>query len=47
MVLGNDEIAALIHAQKLLSLMYFAGPDLLIDHLFHSPVSTKVKCYLT
>ncbi|XP_074557066.1 uncharacterized protein LOC141813062 [Curcuma longa] len=40
-VLGNDEIAALIHAQKLLSLMYFAGPDLLIDHLFHSPINSS------
>ena len=45
MVLGSDETIALSHAQKLLSLVYYAGPDLLVNYL-QSPVSTDVHNFL-
>ncbi|THU54814.1 hypothetical protein C4D60_Mb11t00010 [Musa balbisiana] len=42
-VLGSDETIALSHAQKLLSLVYYAGPDLLVNYL-QSPVNAS--CFL-
>ncbi|WOL09671.1 hypothetical protein Cni_G18424 [Canna indica] len=40
-VLGSEETVALTHAQKLLSLIYYSGPDLLVNHLSHSPVNAS------
>ncbi|CAL9118065.1 unnamed protein product [Musa acuminata var. zebrina] len=42
-VLGSDKTIALSHAQKLLSLVYYAGPDLLVNYL-QSPVNAS--CFL-
>lgn len=37
-VLGSEEALAISHAQKLLVLIYFSGPQLVKDHLLQSPV---------
>ncbi|URD83200.1 TELO2 interacting protein 1, partial [Musa troglodytarum] len=42
-VLGSDETIAFSHAQKLLSLVYYAGPDLFVNYL-QSPVN--LSCFL-
>ncbi|KAA0051117.1 ARM repeat superfamily protein isoform 2 [Cucumis melo var. makuwa] len=38
-VLGTDEKFALSHARQLLVVAYYSGPQLIIDHLIHSPVT--------
>ncbi|KAK2972025.1 hypothetical protein RJ640_005045 [Escallonia rubra] len=38
-VLGGEESVALSHAQKLLVVVYFSGPQLVKDHLLQSPVT--------
>ncbi|KAH0456804.1 hypothetical protein IEQ34_014711 [Dendrobium chrysotoxum] len=38
MVLRSEEVAALSHARRLLALMYYAGPELVVDHIFCSPM---------
>ncbi|KAF6164750.1 hypothetical protein GIB67_041002 [Kingdonia uniflora] len=38
-VLGNDKTFALSHAQQLLAVMYYAGPQLVVNHLLQSPVT--------
>ncbi|KAG9439501.1 hypothetical protein H6P81_019666 [Aristolochia fimbriata] len=38
-LLGNEESTALSFGQRLLALMYHAGPQLVVDHLLLSPVS--------
>ncbi|KAA8527184.1 hypothetical protein F0562_008587 [Nyssa sinensis] len=38
-VLGSEESVALSHAQKLLVVIYFSGPQLVADHLLQSPVT--------
>ncbi|XP_022952363.1 uncharacterized protein LOC111455069 isoform X1 [Cucurbita moschata] len=38
-VLGSDEKFALSHARQLLVVVYYSGPQLIIDHLIHSPVT--------
>ncbi|MED6184843.1 hypothetical protein PIB30_051341 [Stylosanthes scabra] len=37
MVLGNEESLAVLHAQQLLTIIFYSGPHLLVDHL-QSPV---------
>uniref|UniRef100_A0A1D1ZHU6 TELO2-interacting protein 1 n=1 Tax=Anthurium amnicola TaxID=1678845 RepID=A0A1D1ZHU6_9ARAE len=37
-VLGSEESVAVSHAQKLLALMYYVGPDVVVDHLLHPPI---------
>ncbi|XP_068654423.1 uncharacterized protein [Aristolochia californica] len=39
LMLGNEEATALSYGQRLLALMYHAGPQLVVDHLLLSPVS--------
>ncbi|XP_038887282.1 uncharacterized protein LOC120077473 isoform X3 [Benincasa hispida] len=38
-VLGSDEKFALSHARQLLVVGYYSGPQLIIDHFIHSPVT--------
>ena len=38
MVLGREESLAISHAQQLLVVIYFSGPQLVVDHLLRSPV---------
>ena len=38
MVLGNEESLAILQAQQLLVVMYYFGPQFLVDHLLQSPV---------
>ncbi|KAK9099457.1 hypothetical protein Syun_026502 [Stephania yunnanensis] len=38
-VLGSEETLAVSHAQKLLAVMYYAGPQLVVDHLLRSPIT--------
>ncbi|XP_007022439.2 PREDICTED: uncharacterized protein LOC18594747 isoform X2 [Theobroma cacao] len=38
MVLGSDELLAVSHAQQLLTVIYYSGPQFLLDHL-QSPVT--------
>lgn len=38
-VLGSDELLALSHAQQLLVLIYYSGPQFVLDHLLGSPVA--------
>jgi len=37
-ILGSEEFLALAHAQQMLAVMYYSGPQLVIDQLLHSPV---------
>ncbi|XP_020262494.1 uncharacterized protein LOC109838460 [Asparagus officinalis] len=37
-VLGSEETAAISHARRVLAFMYYAGPQLVVDHLFCSPI---------
>ncbi|WKA13407.1 hypothetical protein VitviT2T_030709 [Vitis vinifera] len=37
-VLGSEESVALSHAQQLLVLIYFSGPQFVVDHLLQSPI---------
>ncbi|MQL91921.1 hypothetical protein Taro_024538 [Colocasia esculenta] len=36
-VIGSEEMSAVAHAQKLLALMYYAGPNFVVNHLLHPP----------
>ncbi|XP_019055258.1 PREDICTED: uncharacterized protein LOC104608996 isoform X2 [Nelumbo nucifera] len=38
-VLGSDETIAVSHAQRLLALIYYAGPQIVMDHFLCSPVA--------
>ncbi|XP_058106780.1 uncharacterized protein LOC131250207 isoform X2 [Magnolia sinica] len=38
-VLGSEEAIAVSHAQRLLAVMYYAGPQLVVDHLLCSPIT--------
>lgn len=38
MVLGSEESHAVSEVQKLLVVIYFSGPQLVVDHLLQSPV---------
>lgn len=38
MILGSEESLALAHAQQMLAVMYYSGPQLVIDQLLHSPI---------
>ncbi|XP_026450286.1 uncharacterized protein LOC113350379 [Papaver somniferum] len=38
-VLGSEEAIVLSNAQRLLAVMYYAGPQLLVDHFLRSPVT--------
>lgn len=40
-IFTGDETVALIHARRLLSAMYFAGPEGVSSHLFHSPAAVS------
>ncbi|KAJ8631292.1 hypothetical protein MRB53_024615 [Persea americana] len=39
LVLGSDETIAVSHAQRLLAVVYYAGPQLVVDHLLRSPIT--------
>lgn len=43
-VLGSEESLALAHAQQLLVILYYAGPQLVVDQLLHSPVCITFCC---
>ncbi|PQM38627.1 uncharacterized protein Pyn_06456 [Prunus yedoensis var. nudiflora] len=38
-VLGSEETLALSHAQQLLVIMYYSGPQFVVDHILQSPVT--------
>ncbi|XP_062012029.1 uncharacterized protein LOC133728620 [Rosa rugosa] len=38
-VLGSEESVALSHAQQLLVIMYYSGPQFVVDHILQSPVT--------
>ncbi|KAK9937473.1 hypothetical protein M0R45_014259 [Rubus argutus] len=38
-VLGSEESLALSHAQQLLVIMYYSGPQFVVDHILQSPVT--------
>lgn len=38
MVLGSEDSLAVSEVQKLLVVIYFSGPQLVVDHLLQSPV---------
>ncbi|XP_057963630.1 uncharacterized protein LOC131154857 [Malania oleifera] len=38
-VLGSEELLALSHAQQLLALIYYSGPQIVVDHLLRSPIT--------
>ncbi|XP_077233092.1 ARM repeat superfamily protein isoform X1 [Tasmannia lanceolata] len=40
-VLGSEEALAVSHAQRLLAVMYYAGPQLVVDHLLCSPITAS------
>ncbi|XP_073101575.1 uncharacterized protein [Elaeis guineensis] len=40
-ILGSEETVALSHAQRLLALMYYAGPELVTNHLLCSPIKAS------
>ncbi|XP_004295659.1 PREDICTED: uncharacterized protein LOC101290940 [Fragaria vesca subsp. vesca] len=41
-VLGSEESVALSHAQQLLVIMYYSGPQFVVDHILQSPVTTTL-----
>jgi len=43
-VLGREESLALSHAQQLLVVIYYSGPQLVVDHLLHSAVCCYFHC---
>lgn len=40
-VLSNEEPLAVLHAQRLLTIIFYSGPRLLVDHL-QSPVCASI-----
>ncbi|KAF8412889.1 hypothetical protein HHK36_000861 [Tetracentron sinense] len=38
-LLGNEETITLSHAQRLLAVIYYSGPQLVVDHLLRSPLT--------
>ncbi|PIA42784.1 hypothetical protein AQUCO_02000317v1 [Aquilegia coerulea] len=41
LVLGSDETNAVAYAQRLLSVMYYCGPQLVVDNLLRSPITAS------
>lgn len=46
-VLGSEESVALSHAQQLLVVIYFSGPQFVVDHLLQSPVRKPCSVYIS
>ena len=42
MVLGNEESLAVLHAQQLLTIIFYSGPRLLVDHLQSSVCASLI-----
>lgn len=40
-VFGNEETTAISHAKKLLTLVYYAGPELVVEHLLSSSIKSS------
>ena len=45
-VLGNEDSLAISQAQQLLVIIYYSGPEFLVDHLLQSPVCASLKIML-
>lgn len=43
LVLGCEETLALASAQQMLALMYYSGPQVVVDHLLRSPVCPFIE----
>ncbi|PQM36091.1 hypothetical protein Pyn_20950 [Prunus yedoensis var. nudiflora] len=43
-VLGSEESLALSHGQQLLVIMYYSGPQFVVDHILQSPNSVFAGC---